>query len=222
MRGRIDLRSGSWPAWWTTGASGGWPAGGEIDMMEYYTDKLLFNVMDGRKRWANPTRSAKSLGGEVWSAEFHTWIMEWDSTRIDLSLDGQLINHYNVNSANGTGPNGTNPFRQPHHMRLNLALGSTGGDPSKTQFPIRFEVAYVRHWQWTDSNAYSLTVNGGTGSGPYIPASRVSLTAKMAPSGKSFDKWVITSGNPTISAINSAATTFTMPASDVAVTATYK
>ena len=71
-------------------------------------------------------------------------------------------------------------------------------------------------------NAYTLTVNGGTGSGPYIPASRVSLTAKMAPSGKSFDKWVITSGNPAISAINSAATTFTMPASDVAVTAAYK
>ncbi len=223
MRGRIDLRSGSWPAWWTTGASGGWPAGGEIDMMEYYTDKLLFNVMDGRKRWTNPTRSAKSLGGEVWSADFHTWIMEWDSTRIDLSLDGQLINHYNVDSANETGPGGTNPFRRPHHMRLNLAIGgSSGGDPSKTQFPIRFEVAYVRHWQWTDSKAYTLTVNGGTGSGPYLPASRVSLTAKMAPSGKSFDKWVVTAGNPALSAVNSAATTFTMPASDVAVTATYK
>ena len=39
---------------------------------------------------------------------------------------------------------------------------------------------------------------------------------------QAFLRLLITSGNPTISAINSAATTFTMPASDVAITATYK
>jgi beta-glucanase (GH16 family) len=43
---------------------------------------------------------------------------------------------------------GINPFRQPHYMLLNLAMGGTnGGDLSSTQFPNRFEVDYVRVYQ---------------------------------------------------------------------------
>jgi len=34
--------------------------------------------------------------------------------------------------------------RGPHLIILNLAVGSTGGDPSATTFPGRFEVDYVR------------------------------------------------------------------------------
>lgn len=49
LRAKIDVRSGSWPAWWWLPETGGWPIGGEIDMMEYYQWKLLFNVMDGSK-----------------------------------------------------------------------------------------------------------------------------------------------------------------------------
>ena len=36
VRARIDTASGSWPAIWTLGVSGGWPSGGEIDIMEFY------------------------------------------------------------------------------------------------------------------------------------------------------------------------------------------
>ena len=222
MRGRIDIRQGSWPAWWTTGVSGGWPAGGEIDMMEYYVDQVLFNVMDGAGRWADPRLSAKALGGAYWSSQFHSWVMEWDSTRIDLFLDGKVINHYLVSKADGTGPNGSNPFRQPHYMRLNQAIGATGGDASRTQFPILFEVDYLRHWQWVDSSAFVLTVEQGSGSGRYLPGSQVSITALMPPPGKSFDKWVLTSGSPVLAAGISPATTFSMPSGNVALTATYK
>jgi hypothetical protein len=43
---------------------------------------------------------------------------------------------------------GTNPFLKPHYLLLNLAIGGTqGGDPSKTTFPMRFEVDYVRVYQ---------------------------------------------------------------------------
>jgi beta-glucanase (GH16 family) len=43
MRGRIDTRSGLWPAFWTLGATGEWPRCGELDIMEYYRG-LLANV----------------------------------------------------------------------------------------------------------------------------------------------------------------------------------
>jgi beta-glucanase (GH16 family) len=43
---------------------------------------------------------------------------------------------------------GKNPFHQPHYILLNLAIGGTnGGDPSKTEFPVKFEVDYVRIYQ---------------------------------------------------------------------------
>ena len=41
-----------------------------------------------------------------------------------------------------------NPFRQPHYIIVNLAIGGTaGGDPSQTDFPARYEIDYVRVYQ---------------------------------------------------------------------------
>ena len=47
MRGRIDIRKGLWPAWWSLGLKKEWPGNGEIDMMEYYRDSLLANIATG-------------------------------------------------------------------------------------------------------------------------------------------------------------------------------
>ena len=49
-------------------------------------------------------------------------------------------------SFNGNNPK-VNPFRAPHRLRLNLAIGANGGDPSNTAFPARDEVDYVRIYQ---------------------------------------------------------------------------
>ncbi|MBN1601852.1 MAG: family 16 glycosylhydrolase [Chitinispirillaceae bacterium] len=144
IRAKIDIRQGSWPAWWWLPNSGGWPKGGEIDMMEFYKGNLLFNVMDGKQKWTSRTKAVSSLGSG-WADEFHVWTWEWDSTKIDLWLDGTLMNHYLVANANGTGPNGENPFRRPGYMLINQAIGgNNGGDPSGTAFPVKYLVDYVR------------------------------------------------------------------------------
>ncbi len=41
----------------------------------------------------------------------------------------------------------TNPFQAPQQLRLNLAIGGAGGNPSKTPFPQRYEVDYFRIYQ---------------------------------------------------------------------------
>ena len=76
---------------------------------------------------------------------------------------------------------------------------------------------------------YNVTVTGGTASvGAGTPITKatmgttVTLTAGAAPSGKVFDKWEVVSGGITLADVNSATTTFTMPASAVSVKATYK
>jgi len=167
LRAKIDIRSGSWPAWWWLPNSGGWPKGGEIDMLEFYKGKLLFNVMDGNQRWTSVTRQVSELGGNDWADEFHVWTWEWDSLEINLWLDGTLMNHYLVSNADGTGPNGDNPFRRPGYMLVNQAIGgNNGGDPSGTEFPVKYIVDYIRYYQpGKDTVAPEVVSVSGSGGG---------------------------------------------------------
>jgi beta-glucanase (GH16 family) len=151
MRARIDTRPGSWPAFWTLGtniADIGWPACGEVDIMEYYSGTVLANFgygLNGKIKWASVKKTTVDLGGDAWSKAFHIWTMEWDEQKADLLLDGKLMNH--LDAATADHADGGNPFHKPVYFILNQAIGATGGDPSQTKFPIRFEVDWVRAYQ---------------------------------------------------------------------------
>jgi beta-glucanase (GH16 family) len=151
MRGRIDTRAGMWPAWWTLGNSGEWPSNGEIDIMEFYNGRVLANVACGTStrytaKWDSVTKAISSFNDPQWSSKFHVWRMDWDDTKIDLYLDDALMNTTNL--ADMLNPNGMSPFMQPAYMILNLAIGGTsGGDPTNTTFPARYEIDYVRVFQ---------------------------------------------------------------------------
>ena len=67
---------------------------------------------------------------------------------------------------------------------------------------------------------YTVTVNSGDGDGDYVENATVTITADNPPQGKVFDKWEVTGA--TVADVNSASTTFNMPANDVTATATYK
>jgi hypothetical protein len=68
---------------------------------------------------------------------------------------------------------------------------------------------------------YTLTVEGGSVSGEYTEGTLVSISATV-PAGQVFDKWVSISGGGTFQDATSASTTFTMPAGDATIKATYK
>ena len=155
MRARIDVRPGLWPAFWTLGADGRWPSNGEIDIMEYYGGKILANVASGTtKRYTPKWDSVKTPLSEFpadWADRFHVWRMDWDQEAIRLYVDGRLLNETLLEDTfNPEGHPIPNPFRQPHYILLNLAIGGTsGGDPSGTEFPARYEIDYVRVYQKT-------------------------------------------------------------------------
>ena len=159
VRARINASKGSWPAIWTLGESGEWPSNGEVDIMEFYrisdVPTILANVAWGTStRWSAKWDSSKKplsyfTGKDAnWLAKFHTWRMDWNKDSICLYLDNELLNYTLLNQTiNAPGITPQNPFLQKHYFLLNLAIGSAGGDPSQTTFPLKYEVDYIRVYQ---------------------------------------------------------------------------
>lgn len=69
---------------------------------------------------------------------------------------------------------------------------------------------------------YTVSVSGGSGSGSYAAGEIVPLNAYFMGEGQNFDKWTTSTAGVGFANPNASSTTFTMPAANVAVTATYK
>jgi len=155
IRARIATEEGLWPALWLLGVEERWPAKGEIDLMEYYDASILANFAwasnaPGKAQWKSSKTPLERLTDDpAWARQFHVWAMEWSKDRINLYLDGQLLNSIDPSATrNPKGYAVTHPFLQPHYLIINLALGGqAGGSVAKTTFPSRVEVDYVRVFQ---------------------------------------------------------------------------
>ena len=152
VRAKIDMRESSWPAFWTLGENRSWPHNGEIDIMEYYDSKVLANIAwGGDKKWAAIWNAKnkplqKLLDADPnWGDKFHVWAMDRDENKITLTLDGEVMNTQDVSKTVNRDAEGFNPFHAPQFILLNQALGH--GDPAKIDFPVKFEVDYVRVFQ---------------------------------------------------------------------------
>lgn len=165
IRAKLPSAEGSWPAIWTLGNKWDWPMNGEIDIMECYLvsgkRNILANACWGSSRqWeAIWNRSTTLLSHFIdkdadWINKYHIWRMDWDTSKISLYLDGELLNEIKLSETQNQGWNGNieNPFSNDidgfgHYILLNLAVGSNGGDPSNSFFPMKYEVDYVRAYQ---------------------------------------------------------------------------
>jgi len=156
IRARIDTTLGSWPAIWTLGIEKQWPSNGEIDVMEFYrvndSPTILANVAWGTNqqfvgKWHTERVPFSHFAAKDphWAEKFHVWRMDWTAESIRLFLDDELLNTTLLSET--VNPDGFNPFQQPHYLLLNLAIGGNGGNPNKSEFPIRYEVDYVRIYQ---------------------------------------------------------------------------
>lgn len=138
---------------------------GEIDMMEYYikdgVPSILANACWGStERWKAVWDSVVmpfthfTEKDSDWADKFHIWRMDWDKDFIRLYLDDELLNEIDLSKAvnGGYGGNHENPFSNTipgfkHYILLNLALGSNGGEPDCSQFPLHYYIDYVRVYQ---------------------------------------------------------------------------
>ncbi|MBN1281141.1 MAG: InlB B-repeat-containing protein [Candidatus Thermoplasmatota archaeon] len=95
--------------------------------------------------------------------------------------------------------------------------GNTSGTANPTSITMTCNKVVIANFTQI---TYVLTVNSGTGSGSYAQGTVVSIVANAPPAGQIFDQWTGT-GAPYVANVNAASTTVTMPATNIAVTATY-
>lgn len=155
--GRIEVRAmlpsgrGTWPAIWTLGTNraAGWPACGEIDIMEFvgYEPGLVHaNVHTGKYNHVRGNGRGDKIRIEDASEAFHVYAIEWFPDRIDCFVDDQK---YFSCPNEGSGEDAW-PFDRDQYLILNLAIGGAWGGQKgidDTIFPARFTIDYVRVYQ---------------------------------------------------------------------------
>lgn len=148
VRAKIIPQAGLWPAIWTLGVKGEWPSNGEVDILEYYDDKILANYAYGtatrwKAIWDGASKPMRTFGPN-WAGDYHIWTLEWSKDKMDILLDGVSMNDIDLKTTINKS-DGKNPFQQAHYLLLNLALGGNrGGSLEKTDFPSSYLVDYVR------------------------------------------------------------------------------
>jgi len=152
IRAKLPTGRGTWPALWMLGANidqVGWPACGEIDIMEnvgYDPQTIVASVHTAAYNHVQGTqRNATTTLPAPW-ADFHVYAVEWYPDRIDAFVDGQ---RYFTFRNEGTGSS-TWPFDKPQFLILNLAIGGTWGGQKgidDTLFPHRLVIDYVRMYK---------------------------------------------------------------------------
>lgn len=156
--GRVEVKAklpdgiGMWPAIWmlpTDEAYGGWPASGEIDIMEslgYIPYYVAATVQTKSYNYIQGTQKTAIFGVPDCYSEFHKYILEWDASELRIYVDSKL---YHTFKNEGTGFSGW-PFDKQFHLLLNVAIGGTFGGAQGIDdsiFPRSMVIDYVRVYQ---------------------------------------------------------------------------
>lgn len=156
LYGRIDVRAklprgrGTWPAIWmlpTDWTYGGWPASGEIDIMEHVGfDPGVIHGTLHTEAYNHIKKTQKEGIIRVADAPeaFHVYSINWSENAIDFYVDGKRY-HSVIRTRDDTYREW--PFDQRFHLIMNIAVGGFWGGMQGIDdsiWPQRMEVDYVR------------------------------------------------------------------------------
>jgi len=143
---KLDIQRGLWPAWWALGANFGkvgWPACGEVDMLENYGGPAVQTSIHTPNNTDSSvfTKFADISVDDDW----HIWRMWWQAKTGSFTFYKDGMDYMTVEPSqmrNWCFSSGV-----PMFMILNLAAGGlVGPPPDSVQFPVDLLVDYVRVW----------------------------------------------------------------------------
>jgi beta-glucanase (GH16 family) len=151
-RMKIPAGQGIWPAFWMMGDNideVGWPACGEIDIMENIGREpgIVYGSLHAPDYNGGNSFTAGFMLPERarFADDFHVFAVEWEPDCIRFYVDGIL---YYTKTAASMAPKRWN-FDRPFFILLNVAVGgSWPGSPDATStYPQEMLVDYVRVYQ---------------------------------------------------------------------------
>jgi beta-glucanase (GH16 family) len=149
VRARLPKGRGTWPAVWTLGtniAQAGWPACGEIDIMEHVgfdPGRVHANIHTTAYNHVKKTNKGNNILVPGADGDFHVYAATWTPDSIAMSVDGRQYFTF----AKEPGGDSVWPFDKPQYLILNLAIGGDWGGQrgiDDAAFPARYELDYVR------------------------------------------------------------------------------
>ena len=150
---KLPAGQGMWPAFWMLGdniGSVGWPASGEIDIMENvgFEPGTVHGSVHGPGYTGGSGISATYAlpAGQKFSDDFHVYAVEWQPNVVRFYVDSTL--YETVTPSNLPG-GAVWEFDHPFFLLLNVAVGGDwpGAPDSTTVFPQTMLVDYVRVYQ---------------------------------------------------------------------------
>ena len=154
VRAKIPAGRGVWPAIWTLGTNirqVGWPACGEIDIMEfvgYEPDIIYANVHTKDYNHSKGTGRGDKIKTERPFDGFHVYAVEWHEDRMDFYFDNtKYFTCERKNEGMGEWPF----VNAPQYLLINLAIGGAWGGQKgidDTIFPVEYRVDYVRIYKF--------------------------------------------------------------------------
>lgn len=158
LYGRVEIKAklpsgrGMWPAIWmlpTDWSYGGWPASGEIDIMEnvgYNPYVIVASAHTFSYNHVLGTQKSNTLSIPDCYDQFHVYALEWEANEYRVYIDSTLCFAF---ENEGTGYK-VWPFDKRFHLLLNVAVGGNWGGAQgidDTIFPRSMIVDYVRVYQ---------------------------------------------------------------------------
>ena len=154
-RAALPAGVGMWPALWMLGSSFpsvGWPACGEIDVVENNGATPTWVQGSLHSNSGGPTLVYNLPNGGS-TTNFHIYELDWNATTIQWLVDGYVYETQSIGA----------PFNAPFFFILNVAVGgnyvgnpSTNAINSGTVFPQQMLVDYVRVYEPTAPLALSV------------------------------------------------------------------
>ncbi len=163
VRAKVPVAAGTWPAIWLLGkninedgaffdnnfGTTGWPACGEIDIMEYgITPNMGANYIQSALHTPSSFGNTINIGGTSstdLANNYHVYSMNWSPFQISFLFDNVVYYTYNPTVKNPSNW----PFTADQYLLLNIAMGGIAGNISPNYTQSSMLVDYVRVYQNT-------------------------------------------------------------------------
>ena len=141
IRAKVPPEIGTWPAVWMLGkniATKGWPACGEIDIIEHRgkeKNKIVTALHYPERHGQNPNKAETTVSSAT--TDFHVYRLDWLKETINLYIDDRLVQSVKNTSSM--------PYHADFYLLINMAMGGGFGgkvDPLFTESV--FEIDYIR------------------------------------------------------------------------------